>query len=102
MSLQVCIGDVLQAREKASKVGLELESRVSFRVGDAQDEGLFALHSFDRILCSSAALYMTDPAKAAGTFRGWLKEKGRFVFNTPQVCSLPLSAVMFRIAFGRS
>lgn len=77
------VGGVLQALVKAGKLGLG--DRVSFRVGDAQDEGLFPKDSFDRILCSSAALYMMDPAKAAGTFRGWLKEQGWLVFNTPQV-----------------
>jgi ubiquinone/menaquinone biosynthesis C-methylase UbiE len=78
-----------QAREKTN--GLEVGGRVTFKVSDAQVPDLFAPESFDTVLCSSAALYMADPAKAAGTFRGWLKEQGCFVFNTPKVSCLLIS-----------
>jgi ubiquinone/menaquinone biosynthesis C-methylase UbiE len=64
------------------KAGMQNLTNIQFMHGDVEIIE-FADASFDRVLCSSAFVLLSDPSKALTIWNRWLKPDGIVVFDAP-------------------
>jgi len=80
------------------KAGLEGLTNLQFIQGDAETIELEA-STFDRILCSSASVLLSNPLKALRTWHRWLKPGGIVSFDAPGEL-FGINTAIAEIAFG--
>lgn len=64
------------------KAGMDNLTNIQFIQGDVE-EATFDDAAFDRILCSSAFVLLSNPSKALKTWNRWLKRGGLLSFDAP-------------------
>ncbi|NTS33040.1 methyltransferase domain-containing protein [Phyllobacterium sp. BT25] len=64
------------------KAGMDNLSNIQFIQGDVE-EATFDNNAFDRILCSSAFVLLSDPHAALRQWNRWLKSGGMVTFDAP-------------------
>jgi ubiquinone/menaquinone biosynthesis C-methylase UbiE len=80
------------------KAGLEGLTNIEFIQGDAETIEL-GDSTFERILCSSAFVLLSNPTKALRTWRRWLKPGGIVSFDVPGE-PFGINTAIAEIAFG--
>ncbi|MGD1875353.1 MAG: class I SAM-dependent methyltransferase [Mastigocoleus sp.] len=91
IGVDISSGMLLKAREKLEISGLH---NVEFIEADVEEID-FAEGSFDVILCSLAACYLTDISNAFQNWYKWLNPQGMIIFNAWEENAFPPS-VIFR------
>ncbi len=95
LGVDVSEGMLAEANRKATEAGVR---NIEFALGDAEHLDL-PRTSFDRLVCSSALVLMSDISRALRHWHGLLKPGGIIAFDTPAQ-PFGISGIVAKVASG--